>query len=245
MNKLRSYWATKEGVVVCTDEALERFNVKNADHVIQYSLPLSKFRKFEDRFSTQCDFSRKEDKSKSPPTCWIILDESNAIQWPKMVQLLKRGKKEIPKKWTEIGKQIENERNKICQINRQYELLCKHVFMYGETSHRECQRRHTLLPIDILSDESGFVNRELRFHLLKIISPTEYIVRPMKIRIDNKWKDINCSNDYITFNLQFLLHYSYEENFKVHDSIELGSLCVIRVRNVPQRGEIIEIHKKK
>lgn len=141
---------------------------------------------------------------------------------------------------------------KIRQCEHQFEPVCNHVFLHASTEvheHKACMKRHALLPTDIATDENDeplYVNQELRFHLLKIISPSEYIVRPLKQRTSNGWKDIMRSDESMVFKMRFHVHYVNSNNQIRPDTIKLGQLCVILVNEtVPHRAEIIHIFPKK
>lgn len=136
--------------------------------------------------------------------------------------------------------------NKHRQSEHKFEPVCNHVFLHGSTEHNACMNRHTLLPTDIATGENLYVNQELRFHLLKVISPSEYIVRPLKVRCtSNGWKDIKQSDDYLVFKMGFHVHYVNPINQVRPDTIKLGQLCVVFVDAVPHRAEIIRIFQKK
>lgn len=136
--------------------------------------------------------------------------------------------------------------NKHRQSEHKFEPVCNHVFLHGNTEHNGCMNRHTLLPTDIATDENMYVNQELRFHLFKVISPTEYIVRPLKVRLEpNRWKDIMRSNDYVVFKMGFHVHYVNPNNQVRPDNIKLGQLCVVFVDTMPHRAQIIHIFPKK
>lgn len=135
--------------------------------------------------------------------------------------------------------------NKLRQTEHQFEPVCNHVFLHGSTEHNACKNRHTLLPTDIATGNNLYVNQELRFHLLKVIGPSEYIVRPLKVRTSNGWKDIMRSDDYAVFKMRFHVHYSNPIHQIRPDIIKLGQICVVFVDTVPHRGEIIHIFQKK
>lgn len=140
--------------------------------------------------------------------------------------------------------QLRNEMNKQRKSKSQYEVICNYIFMHGNANHKNCRLRHVLLPSDILNNENAFVNKELRFHLIKVISPTEYIVRPLKIRTGNVWDEVNGSNEFLGFNMRFSFFYSLNANLKCVETIELGQLCVVVVNDAPHRGQIIQIHEE-
>lgn len=135
--------------------------------------------------------------------------------------------------------------NNLRQLEHQFEPVCNHVFLHGNTEHNACMNRHKLLPTDIATGENLYVNQELRFHLFKVISPSEYVVRPLKLRTISGWKNIMRSDEYAVFKMGFHLHYVKPENQVHPDKIELGKLCVVFVDIVPHRAEIIHIFPKK
>lgn len=100
---MHSFWKNKKGIIICTDELLDEVKIKNAKHVIHFTLPTSKFRAFENRFSTQCAFPKRDDNKQQVVTCLIFLDENNANQIPKMFELMERGQQKLPEKYKQIG----------------------------------------------------------------------------------------------------------------------------------------------
>lgn len=66
-------------------------------HVIHYSLPSSNFRCFENRFVAQTELH-----SSSLGTSWILFNENNQRQFPKMMKLLQRYQQELPKHFEDI-----------------------------------------------------------------------------------------------------------------------------------------------
>lgn len=117
--------------------------------------------------------------------------------------------------------------------------------MYGNTEHTACKNRHTLLASDLPTGENAYVNQNIRFHLFKIISPTEYIVRPLKVRTSNGWKIIMQSDEYAMFKIRFHIHYVNQDHLVRPHSIKLGQLCVVFIDEAPHRAEIIHIFDKK
>lgn len=95
--KLKSYWNNNKGVVICCDEMVNDTKIRNAMHVIHYSLPSSNFRCFENRFVTQIELH-----SSSLGTSWILFNENNQRQFPKMMDLLRRYQQELPKHFENI-----------------------------------------------------------------------------------------------------------------------------------------------
>lgn len=124
------------------------------------------------------------------------------------------------------------------------------MFMHGVTDHHtECNYRHLMLKSDILDDEQNQMpSGTLRFHVLKIVSPTEYLVRPMKINLagdQQNWTEINGSNGFNTMDLHIQIHYKQSKNQELLGSHELGQVCVAMHEEKYYRAEIIRIFEKK
>lgn len=122
--------------------------------------------------------------------------------------------------------------------------------MHGVTDHHtECNYRHLMLKSDILDDEQNQMpSGILRFHVLKIVSPTEYLVRPMKINLagdQQNWTEINGSNGFNTMDLHIQIHYKQSKNQELLGSHELGQICVAMHEEKYYRAEIIRIFEKK
>lgn len=113
--------------------------------------------------------------------------------------------------------------------------------MHGTNNHKECQKRHMLLPSDVPTGEMAYINKEIRFAVQKVISPTEYIVRPLQMRTANGYTNINASNEFINFDMEFRMHCLIEGHLKSSESIEIGQLCVVIDEHYAYRGEVIEI----
>lgn len=123
--------------------------------------------------------------------------------------------------------------------------------MYGSIEHgTDCSHRHMILSSDIVPESERIIqNGHIRFHVLKIISPTEYVVRPMmQLTENNKWIDINRSNEFICCDLKLQGLY---KNLKSAEKLPgicdptLGDKCVVQVDEKFYRAEIIEIDPKK
>lgn len=95
--KLKSFWNSNKGIVICCDETVNETKIRNAMHVIHYSLPSSNFRCFENRFITQTELV-----SRSLGTSWILFNENNQRQFPKIMNLLRRYQQELPKHFEDI-----------------------------------------------------------------------------------------------------------------------------------------------
>lgn len=117
--------------------------------------------------------------------------------------------------------------------------------MHDETHYQaKCRNRHMILPFDVLKDPIAHYTAMIRFKLIKVISPTHYIVQPLKMKSD-KWRFINSSNSFqIIINTKFTVHYNNSSNRMVQQPIELGFLCVTIKEDIPYRCEIIQCHKK-
>lgn len=139
------------------------------------------------------------------------------------------------------SQEVRNKINEKRIGHSKYEKICNHVFVHGTNNHKECRDRHILLPSDVSTVGEVYMNTEIRFSLQEIISPTEYVVRPLKIRTKDGFKDVNDSNRFFNFDLEFRMHYMKKDNLKNFESIELGQLCVIADdESAHHRGEIIE-----
>lgn len=83
---------------------------------------------------------------------------------------------------------------------QRFHSICSFVFMHGVSEHQGlCSHRHLLLPSDILDESEQITSGHLRFNMLKIISPTEYIVRPTShptSQHGEKWSTINKSDEF-------------------------------------------------
>lgn len=76
--------------------------IKDAYYVIHYSPPLLNFRQFQKRFMVQSEhFSCDKSNGSKAPTCWILMDETNELQWAKMTELAGSN---IPAEFVQTGK---------------------------------------------------------------------------------------------------------------------------------------------
>lgn len=122
--------------------------------------------------------------------------------------------------------------------------------MHGVTDHHtECNYRHLMLKSDILNDEQNQMpSGTLRFHVSKMVSPTEYLVRPIKIKPagdQQDWSVINGSNEFNAMDLQMQIHYKQSGNQKLLGSLELGQICVALHEEKYYRAQNIRIIEKK
>lgn len=129
---------------------------------------------------------------------------------------------------------------------QRFESICNFVFMHATNEHQpECKRRHLLLPFDVLSEESNPIsNGQLRCNVLKILSPTEYVVQPTA-KLTDKWHIINDSDKFDELNAQMQAHYKEKTNRIVLNSLEMGEKCAIELHEIFYRGEIIGIIEKR
>lgn len=120
--------------------------------------------------------------------------------------------------------------------------------MHGSDDHSsDCTNRHMILREDILTgNQSQITNGTLRFHVLKINSPTEYIVRPTVLKSEGeKWNFVNSSNEFIYLDTQMQAFYKSEQNVKCLTALKLGEKCVIQCHGKFYRGEILRIYPKR
>lgn len=134
-----------------------------------------------------------------------------------------------------------------------YHSICNMLFMHGTNNHEaKCEYRHLILPHDVLNDGENEIKSGLRFNVLDVVSPTEYIVRPI-IHADivdskghfGKWDTVNKSNEYDQLNLELQIHYKNAANQKILHTLELGQKCVCARRGVYYRAEIMQIIEKR
>lgn len=130
-------------------------------------------------------------------------------------------------------------------MKQKMESICNCIFVHGVAHYQpKCRNRHMILPFDISKDPVAHYTAMIRFNLLKVLSPTEYIVQPLQMKSD-KWRSINSINSFqFHMNPSFIAHYNNFSNRTVQQPIELGFLCVTMKEDVPYRCEIIRCHKK-
>lgn len=120
--------------------------------------------------------------------------------------------------------------------------------MHGSDDHSgDCANRHIILRQDILSgSHSQITNGTLRFHVLKIISPTEYIVRPTMLKSESEeWNFVNSSEEFIYHDTKMQAFYKSEENVKCLNALKVGEKCLIERHGKFCRGEILCIYPKR
>lgn len=54
-NKVKSFWGKVEGVLICDDEQLKETGIKDAQHILHYTIPKESFLVFTNRLSTMMD----------------------------------------------------------------------------------------------------------------------------------------------------------------------------------------------
>ncbi|XP_055304540.1 putative ATP-dependent RNA helicase TDRD12 isoform X2 [Sitodiplosis mosellana] len=245
--KIKSFWGKVEGILICTDAHLPGLEIKNVQHILHFSVPTKEFRSFLSRHSTLLDFY-DEGRNKEKATSTIFLDDDNFAQLPKLVELLTRDGQQVPKQVMELSQsaRMMNKRDKAKK--QRFQSICNFVFMHGVTEHQAmCSHRHLLLPSDILDDSEPMASGHLRFNVLKIISPTEYIVRPTELKAGEHgtWRTINNSDEFDDVNAKMQAYYKDTINQKVLHTLELGQKCVVQCHEIFYRAEIIEIYEKR
>lgn len=129
-----------------------------------------------------------------------------------------------------------------------FEPICSFVFMHGSSNHfSDCPNRHIILRDDISTGNANQItNGTLRFHVLKITSPTEYIVRPMLIKSEgDEWSVINSSNKFVYLDTQIQVFYKNANNLKCLIALKLGEKCAVQCHEKFYRGEIIRVNPKR
>lgn len=116
------------------------------------------------------------------------------------------------------------------------------MFVHGQPHYqKDCRNRHSLLPYDVLDEPIVQHKQYLRFQLLNLISPTEYVIRPLEAKFASGWQTINSSDKYrCEFNPRFLQHYAKTENQYLQTVIEVGNLAVTMEDGIPYRCEVIK-----
>lgn len=121
--------------------------------------------------------------------------------------------------------------------------------MHGTNEHQKnCPKRHLLLQSDVLEDDKNqFNGGTIRYSVLQMITPTEYIVRPIlhqeKGKQDN-WKAFN-SDEFVCLDAEMQVHYKRSSNLKLLDLPKPGDKCVILECDKFYRAEIIECIEKR
>lgn len=131
--------------------------------------------------------------------------------------------------------------------NEKYETICNYAFVHGQTHYqRDCRNRHLILSHDILDEPIVQCDQLIRFQMLKVRSPTEYVVRPLKVKYPSGWQAINSSEKYANdFYLRFVQHYKKRANRTLKLVINAGDLGVVLVQDgIPFRCEIIKQRQK-
>lgn len=132
--------------------------------------------------------------------------------------------------------------------DRCHEPICSFVFMHGSSDHyTDCMDRHMILDTDILTENTKQIpNGVLRFHVLQIITPTEYIVRPTQFKSDGeKWNDVNGSDAFMRSDLKMQSFYKNAANVKCLTGLKLGEKCVVERHEKFYRGDIIRVSSKR
>lgn len=129
-----------------------------------------------------------------------------------------------------------------------FEPICNFVFMHGTSEHRNgCRMRHKLVSTDILDEKTNQIQPgTLRFHIINIISPTEYIVRPVSFQTDdNKWHPMAGSDEFVCLDTKIQQFYRNSNNPKRLIVLALGEKCVVEKLDKFYRGEIIKMYPKR
>lgn len=123
------------------------------------------------------------------------------------------------------------------------------LFIHGTSEHQaNCDCRHLLLPSDLMDESSQQpTSGHLRFNLIKCISPTEYIVRPIfhSAGYGEEYRSTNGSDQFESLDEELQTYYKLESNQKVLGALELGQKCVISVQGKYFRAQIVRIFEKR
>lgn len=78
--KVKSFWTKSEGVLICNDEQLKGTGIKDAHHIVHYTIPKDDFRTFLFRFSAFLDSYESGSDTTECVSSSILLSVS--IFWP-------------------------------------------------------------------------------------------------------------------------------------------------------------------
>lgn len=120
--------------------------------------------------------------------------------------------------------------------------------MHGTSEHsNSCQKRHLLLQSDVLEDDKNqFIAGTIRFSVLKMVTPTEYIVRPVMYQekgMQQNWKFFN-SDEFVCLDTEMQVYYKQCSNIRVLNSPTPGDKCAIVEYEKFYRAEIIRCIEK-
>lgn len=107
-----------------------------------------------------------------------------------------------------------------------------------------------ILPRDSQTEDGiDIVNKPdkvIRFSVLKMVSPTEYIIRPQMTRSafgSSNWEQINDANEIAELDAR--MQSFHKDKLIVLDPIELGKRCLVIHHQKFYRAEVIQFFEKR
>lgn len=126
--------------------------------------------------------------------------------------------------------------------------FCDNVLTSGICHNRHsCSSRHVLTKYDRPLEHIPR-NGTVKFHIIKIKSPTHFTVRLLEHKPVNRKKYEKIKSDYIFFYMEFKSYFKDQANHVIHHPPNLGDICVIDVEHGDhdyRRCRIIEVHTTK
>ncbi|KAJ6632966.1 putative ATP-dependent RNA helicase TDRD12, partial [Pseudolycoriella hygida] len=242
------------GVIVCTDDTLGDLVIRNAQHIIHFSLPKI-WTTFTQRFAASFDYYKDFVCNKSNlgrPKSLIFVDAGNKETMPRIIDFMRfRCSANIPEHILKIA-----EKNRILrEENRETQTVkfCENLLLFGKCySQYTCKYRHTFTKFD-RSHENVPTAGEIKFLILSTHTPTHYTVRLLEHRPHKgmPWHKIPRANEYFYLQRRLEQHFENVKDHSIVHAPKFGDLCVVDDRDdgddesVFKRCEIVAINKNK
>ncbi|CAK9822064.1 Putative ATP-dependent RNA helicase TDRD12 [Anthophora retusa] len=221
---IKQYWdACTTGsypILICTDDILSDMNIINATWLIHYSVALYSKTKFNFRFSTLLNNLQMENCSCKVT---IVLDENNDIQFLHIIKIMERMNISVPQNVLENVKLITVA---IDKKKKDYP-ICDNVKSWGFCSKEtSCAFRHRVSSEIDVPVTNIQINDKVKFRVVSIHDVTHFSARIISYIKFDTLEEIEFSRaEYIQITIKIQEFYSYANNRKRCDIINVGCIC--------------------
>ncbi|XP_017859248.1 PREDICTED: putative ATP-dependent RNA helicase SoYb [Drosophila arizonae] len=219
-------------------------SVGNFELMIHYSLPDS-WSKFSYRFRV---FSENiincllAQKLTTRIVSFVILDESNSHELPRLVQFFEAHDFEM----SEQMQQMVASCRQLIDESRQ---LCPQILSSGECVQLYCNRRHQPIrgdfqrPCQAALSQPGTV---LRGNIIKVYNPVHFAIMPVSFRgsESHSWQDAPNMATLRRLSTALELHMSIGQNRRPKRTLNMSDVCVLHRQLKYQRVRIVDLSER-
>ncbi|XP_032592172.1 putative ATP-dependent RNA helicase SoYb isoform X2 [Drosophila grimshawi] len=232
-------------LLLLTDEGQQsHVSVANYELIVHYSLPES-WSKFSYRFhaiSNNIANCLAPPISKQDMVSYVMLDESNSNELPRLVQFFNAHHIES----NEQLKQLDASCRQLKDHSRPF---CPEMLYNGECRQFYCNKRHDAVSEDFQRPicalwQPGTV---VRCNLMTIYDPGHFAVMAVsyKDKDSTAWRDASNLSTLRKLSTSLYIHMSCEENCRTKQNLRMSDVCVLRRGGSYQRVRVVDMSDKR